>query len=120
MGLMTSQEIAQRHSYARAMLERGCRVASVATMVSARFQVSRSTAYQDVRAASEEIAASEEGPAESETLQPLDVETIQGQLAHLIDVAAAAGDIKGVCQLVKAADSAKRWNGYQTPQGSWA
>jgi len=116
---MTSQEIAQRHSYARAMLERGCRVASVATMVSAKFQVCRSTAYADVRAASEEIAASDDGPADTETCQPLDAETIQGQLAHLIDVAAAAGDIKGVCQLVKAADAAKRWQGYQTSQGGW-
>ena len=41
---MTTKEIAIRHSYARAMLERGCRVASVATMLSAKFQVSRSTA----------------------------------------------------------------------------
>ncbi len=117
--LMTSQEIAQRHSYARAMLERGCRVASVATMVSAKFSVSRSTAYADVRSASEEIAASDDGPASLETCQPLDAETIQGQLAHLIDVAAAAGDIKGVCQLVKAADAAKRWQGYETSQGGW-
>jgi hypothetical protein len=116
---MTGHEIAQRRSYARAMLERGCRVASVATMVSARFSVSRSTAYADVRAASEEISASDDGPGSLETSQPLDAETIQGQLAHLIDVAAAAGDIKGICQLVKAADAAKRWQGYQASQGGW-
>lgn len=116
---MTGQEIAQRHSYARAMLERGCRVASVATMVSAKFQVSRSTAYADVRVASEEIAASDDGPADAETLQPLDADTIQGQLAHLIDVAAASGDVKSVCQLVKAAETAKRWQGYETSQRGW-
>ena len=58
--------------------------------------------------------------SEKECIADAEVETIQGQLAHLIDVAAAAGDIKGVCQLVKAADSAKRWDGYQTSQGSWA
>ena len=116
---MTSQEITQRHSYARTMLERGCRVASVATMISARFHVSRSTAYADVQAASAEMDSSEDGPATDETLQVLDSDTIQGQLAHLIDVATATGDVKSLCQLVKAADQVKRWQGYSTSQAGY-
>lgn len=116
---MTSQEIAQRHSFARSMLERGCRVASVATMLSAKFQVSRSTSYADVKAAAAELDASDDGPATDETSQALDPDTIQGQLAHLIDVATATGDVKSLCQLVKAADQVKRWQGYGTPQGGW-
>lgn len=116
---MTTKEIAIRHSYARAMLERGCRVASVATMLSAKFQVSRSTAYADVKAAAAELDASDDGPASDEMAQALDPDTIQGQLAHLIDVATATGDVKSLCQLVKAADQVKRWQGYGTSQGGW-
>ena len=117
--MATSQEIAQRLSYARAMLERGCRVASVATMLSAKFQVSRSTAYADTQAASVEIDSSDDGPAIEETSQALDPGTIQGQLAHLIDVATATGDVKSLCQLVKAAAQVKRWQGYGTSQGGY-
>ena len=42
--MATQAEIQHRLSYARAMLERGIPVASLATMFSARYFVSRSTA----------------------------------------------------------------------------
>ena len=49
--MATQAEIQHRLSYARAMLERGIPVASLATMICARYFVSRSTAYSDITAA---------------------------------------------------------------------
>lgn len=114
---MTSQEIAQRLSYAQALLERGIRVSTVVTMLSAKFQISRSTAYADVQTVSKAIDTSDDGPSAEESAEPLDPATVQAQLAHLFDVAVATNDFKAATQLVKALDTAKRWNGYAASQG---
>ena len=115
--MATSQEIAQRLSYAQALLERGIRVSTVVTMLSAKFQISRSTAYADAQTASKAIDTSDDGPSAEESAEPLDPATVQAQLAHLFDVAVATNDFKAATQLVKALDTAKRWNGYAASQG---
>ena len=108
---MTTQA-EQRTSYARALLERGLKVSSVATMISAKFSVARSTAYIDIQAANKTIQESDDGPDTSETSDPVDPLSIQAQLVHMIDVAAAVGDGKTVSQLIKSLDTVKRWGGY--------
>jgi hypothetical protein len=115
--MSTQQEIAQRLSYSQALLERGIRVSTAVTMVSAKFGVSRSTAYADVHTSSKTIESMDDGPDQSELSEPLDPATVQAQLAHLFDVAVATNDFKAATQLVKALDTAKRWNGYETSQG---
>ena len=107
------QEAMQRSSYARALLDRGVKPASIATMVSAKYSVARSTAYLDLQAAQAESDKSDDGPA-SEELGTIDPASIQAQLAHMIDVAAAVGDGKTIAQLIKSLDTVKRWNGYQS------
>lgn len=119
--MSTQLEIAQRLSYSQALLERGIRVSTVVTMVSARFGVSRSTSYADVHTSSKALEVSDDGPAQDESSEALDAETVQAQLAHLFDVAVAMNDFKAAAQLVKALDTAKRWNGRTTTlQGSAA
>ena len=111
------QEAAARCSYARALLDRGVKPASIATMLSAKYSIARSTAYLDLQAAQAESDKSDDGPAQEE-LGQLDPASIQAQLAHLIDVAAATGDAKSVAQLIKSLDTVKRWNGYSTESTS--
>ena len=103
---------AARVSYAQALLERGLKPSSVATMVSAKFSVARSTSYLDIQAASKSIQESDDGPDTSEQNEPVDPLSIQAQLVHMIDVAAATGDGKTVAQLIKSLDTVKRWGGY--------
>ena len=102
----------QRVSYAQALLERGLKPSSVATMVSAKFSVARSTSYLDIQAANKSIQESDDGPDTSEQNEPVDPLSIQAQLVHMIDVAAATGDGKTVAQLIKSLDTVKRWGGY--------
>ena len=110
---MASQvEIQHRLSYARAMLERGIPVASLATMISARYFVSRSTAYSDITAAEQEIQVSDDGPADDES--PCDPVAVLAMLQHRLDLAIAKGNDQQVCQLIKAIDTAKKWQGYNT------
>ncbi len=106
----TQREIAARHSYARSLLERRIKVSNAATMISTKFAVSRSTAYDDLQVASEELEASDDGPAEDEPA--IDPDSILGQLAHSLDKATALDDFKAASQLIKAIDQVKRWNGY--------
>ena len=103
---------AARVSYAQALLERGLKVSSVATMISAKFSVARSTAYVDIQAANKTIQESDDGPDTSEMSDPVSPLSIQAQLVHMIDVAAAVGDGKTVAQLIKSLDTVKRWGGY--------
>ena len=107
------QEALQRSSYARALLDRGVKPASIATMVSAKYSVARSTAYLDLQAAQAESDKSDYGPSQIERSE-ICPESIQAQLAHMIDVAAAVGDGKTIAQLIKSLDTVKRWNGYQS------
>ncbi|AFX83826.1 putative recombinase [uncultured Mediterranean phage MEDS3 group] len=109
---MASQvEIQHRLSYARAMLERGIPVSSLATLLSARYFVSRSTAYEDIRAAHQEIQLSDDGPAVDEN--PCDPVGVLAMLQHRFELAVATGDDKQTCQLIKAMDTAKKWQGYK-------
>lgn len=110
--MATQQAIAARHSYARSLLERGIRVSSVATMISTKFGVSRSTAYEDLRIASEELDATDDGPADDEPA--IDTESLLAQLSHSLDKAMALDDFKSASQLVKSIDQVKRWSGYNT------
>lgn len=108
--MATQLEVQQRQSYARALLEKGIRNGSVATMLSARFHISRSTAYNDIAAAHAEIDLSDDAPA-TEELEEHSVDSTIAQLQHLFDVACATGDTKGAAALITAMDKAKRWNG---------
>ena len=109
---MASQlEIKHRLSYARAMLERRLPVSSLATLLSARYFVSRSTAYEDIKAAHQEIQLSDDGPAVDEN--PCDPAGVLAMLQHRFELAVATGDDKQTCQLIKAMDTAKKWQGYK-------
>jgi len=109
--MATQAEIQHRLSYARAMLERGVPAASVATMISARYFVSRSTSYTDITAAEQEIQLSDDGPGIDEC--PCDPAAMLAMLQHRFDIAVAKGENKEVCQLIKAIDTAKKWQGYK-------
>jgi len=109
-----AKEPEQRTSYARSLLERGVRVSSVATMLSARYAVARSTAYLDIQAAELQIQDSDDGPDSEEASQPLCPDSILAQLQHRFDIAAATGDAKEMSMLTKSIDTVKRWNGYNT------
>ena len=61
--MATHPEVAARHSYARCLLERGIRTSSAVTMLQAKFNVGRSSAYEDLRIAQAELDASDDGPA---------------------------------------------------------
>lgn len=108
--MATAIEVQQRQSYARALLEKGISNGSVATMLSARFQVSRSTSYNDIAAAHAEIDLCDDAPA-TEELEDHNTNSTIAQLQHLFDVACATGDAKGAAALISAMDKAKRWNG---------
>lgn len=111
---MASQvEIQHRVSYARAMLERRIPVASLATLISARYFVSRSTAYNDITTAEQEIQQSDDGPAVEE-MEPCNPAGVLAMLQHRLEIAIATGDDKQTCQLIKAMDTAKKWQGYNT------
>ena len=109
--MATQIEIKHRLSYARAMLERGIPPQSVATLLSARYFVSRSTAYEDIKAAHQEIQVSDDGPASDES--PCDPAGVLAMLQHRFEIAVATGDDKQMCQLIKAMDTAKKWQGYK-------
>ena len=79
-------------------------------MISTKFSVSRSTAYDDLKIAGEELDASDDGPdADEPAICP---DSILAQLSHALDKASAVDDFKSTSQLIKAIDQVKRWNGY--------
>jgi hypothetical protein len=106
--LASPQQIAARHSVVRAWLERGIRPSSVATMASVRFEISRSTAYEDIKKVSADIDMSDDGPAEEE--EQISQASVLASLQHHFDIACATGDIKSMTQLVTAIDRAKKWS----------
>ena len=101
-------EIQQRSSYAQSLLEQGVKPAVAATMVSARFQCSRSTAYSSISDASNKIQLSDDGPATDDAV--MDPQTVAAQLTHLFNVACAMGDAKQACQLAKSMDQVRKWS----------
>jgi hypothetical protein len=116
--MATSQEIEQRHSVIRGWLETGANHATVATMISARFGVSRSTAYSDLSKVQATIDASDDGPSTEEISEP-DLAGVLGMLQHQFNIAAAQGDVPAMTKLVGAIDKAKKWSGYSLSiQGS--
>ncbi len=111
--MTTQREMGQRVSFACAFLERDVRVASIATMLATKFQISRSTAYEVITKAQQEIDVSDHGPSAEESFQPVDQDSLMAQLAHLTDVAAADNNFQAVSQMVKAMDQVNRWSGYR-------
>ena len=103
-------EIQQRTSYAQGLLESGVAPKVVATMLSARYECSRSTAYKTVSDASNAIQKSDNSPTAEEQAQAIDPQSVAAQLTHLFNVACAMGDAKQACQLVKSLDSIRRWS----------
>ena len=79
-------------------------------MISTKFSVSRSTAYEDLKIAGDELDSSDDGPAEDEPA--IDQDSILAQLSHALDKDSAVDDLKSSSQLIKAIDQVKRWNGY--------
>ena len=116
--MATHQEVQARLSYASAMLERSIRTSSIATMISAKFSVSRSTAYSDITAANAELTLSDDGPSIEESSEPVNTDSVLAMLQHRLEVSVATGDDKAICSLVKAMDQAKRWQGYNTQSSS--
>ena len=108
---MTNQEIEQRHSVIRGWLETGAAVATVATMISARFGLSRSTAYEDIKKVQATINASPDGPSTQE-MDEHDAKGVLAMLQHQFNIAAANGDVPAMTNLVSAIDKAKKWQGY--------
>ena len=108
--MATSREIEQRHSVIRGWLETGAHHSTVATMISARFGLSRSTAYDDIKKVQPLIDASDDGPS-TEELEP-DLNGVLGMLQHQFNIAAANGDVPAMTKLVGAIDKAKKWQGY--------
>lgn len=87
-------------------------------MISARFGVSRSTAYDDIKKVQPLIDASDDGPSTQETTEH-DVNGVLGMLQHQFNIAAAQGDVPAMTKLVGAIDKAKKWQGYSLSiQGS--
>ena len=109
--MATTQEIEQRHSVIRGWLETGASHSTVATMISARFGLSRSTAYSDIGKVQATIDASDDGPSTEETSEP-DLNGVLGMLQHQFNIAAANGDVPAMAKLVGAIDKAKKWQGY--------
>jgi len=106
--MATPLEIEQRHSVIRSWLERGIRSSAVATMASARFHISRSTAYNDIASVSTEIQLSDDAPGIEE--EAICQTSILATLQHHFDIAAATNDVKSMTQLVTAIDRAKKWS----------
>tara|TARA_R110002012_G_scaffold280543_1_gene469083 strand:+ start:160 stop:519 length:360 start_codon:yes stop_codon:yes gene_type:complete len=116
--MSTHQEVQARLSYSRAMLERDVRVSSIATLISAKFSVSRSTAYNDITAAQAELKLSDDGPSIEESSEPVSTDNVLALLQHRFEISVATGDDKATCSIVKAMDQVKRWNGYNTQSAS--
>ena len=113
--MATQIEIQHRLSYARAMLERGvpCRFSSqrsLARVIS--FHAPRHTA--DVTAAEQEIQDSPTTAQPFEEMEPCNPAGVLAMLQHRLEIAIATGDDKQTCQLIKAMDTAKKWQGYNT------
>ena len=77
-------------------------------MASARFQISRRTAYSDISSVSTEIQLSDDAPAAEE--EAICQTSVLATLQHHFDIAAATGDVKSMSQLVTAMDRAKKWS----------
>jgi predicted DNA-binding transcriptional regulator YafY len=84
---------------------------TVATMISARFSVSRSTAYNEINTVSKQIDLSDDGPSIEESEAIFDQQALLASLQYQFDVSAAVGDTKSACQLVKAMDTIRKWSG---------
>ena len=113
---MASQEaIEARRSVIRGWLESGIKHGSIAVMIQTRFQVSRSTAYNEIGAVSQEITVSDDNAQDGNFTgnDPaiIDAESLLGQLQYQFDVATAMGDVKATCQPVKSMDTVRKWNG---------
>jgi hypothetical protein len=105
------QEIEARQSVIRGWLESGMPTRTVATMISARFSVSRSTAYNEINTVSKQIDLSDDGPSIEESEAIFDQQALLASLQYQFDVSAAVGDTKSACQLVKAMDTIRKWSG---------
>ena len=105
------QEIEARQSVIRGWLESGMPTRTVATMISARFSVSRSTAYNEINTVSKQIDLSDDGPSIEESEAIFDQSALLASLQYQFDVSAAVGDTKSACQLVKAMDTIRKWSG---------
>ena len=105
------QQIEQRHSVIRGWIESGASHATVATMISARFGISRSQAYEDIKKVQPVIDASDDGPSTDEIAEH-DAEGVLGLLQYQFNIAAANGDVPAMAKLVGAIDKAKKWQGY--------
>ena len=109
--MASQQEIEARDSVIRGWLESGMPTRTVATMTSARFCVSRTTAYREIQKISQEIDLSDEGPSIEESEAIFDQSALLASLQYQFDVSAAVGDTKSACQLVKAMDTIRKWSG---------
>ena len=105
------QEIEARDSVIRGWLESGMPTRTVATMTSARFCVSRTTAYREIQKISQQIDLSDDGPSIEESEAIFDQQALLASLQYQFDVSAAVGDTKSACQLVKAMDTIRKWSG---------
>jgi hypothetical protein len=107
----------QRLSVARSQLEAGLKPAVVALRLQVKFAISRSTAYLDLKEASNEIQTSDDGPSTEEQSAPVDSEALVCRLLYDADLCLAAGKFGDACKLIGAADRVKRWRGVGGPEG---
>lgn len=106
----TQDKTTLRVGYALTLLEHSIKGAHACAMIQARFDISRSRAYEILDAAKKKLKTNKDAYTASED-SALDLEALQGQLVYLISTKAAAGDMKAVTQGVKALDVVLSWNG---------
>jgi hypothetical protein len=102
----------KRLSAARSQLEAGLKPAAIALRLQVKFNVSRATAYRDITDASNDLHASDDGPASDEQLD--NGSDLAHRLLYDADLCLARGQYADACRLVSAADKVKRWHGLIT------
>ena len=111
----------QRISVARTQLESGLKPATVALRLQIRFAIGRTVAYEIIKDASNIIQASDDGPSEAESAEPVDSADLVNEILYDARRCLAAGDYANGCKLIAAADRVKRWGGQDGPDGpAWA
>ena len=82
-------------------------------MLQAKFNVGRSSAYEDLKIAQAELDASDDGPAQIASPR-FAQQYAPGSACALLtsDKAFATDSYKEIPKLIKALDEVKRWNGY--------
>jgi len=106
--MMARNQVETRLAVAREMIEAGLPDSIISRRLQTKFNVSRATAYRDAHAASDEINADPDGPAEREHA---DTAGMIAALLYDAQLCQEAGDYDGTAKLIRSADTLRRWSG---------